>query len=69
MNRRLTALLIGNAAFATSPGPVANDGKTRNGAYTAALLQHIETPDYSTDPEQPQITPIPSSIRSSNPYG
>ena len=31
--------------FATSPGEVAYDGVGRNGTYTAALLQHIETPD------------------------
>lgn len=36
-------------AFATSPGQVADDGKGRNGAYTAALLQHIETPDCSIE--------------------
>lgn len=36
-------------AFATSPGQVAADGKGRNGAYTAALLQHIETPDCSIE--------------------
>lgn len=32
-------------AFATSPGEVASDGDGRNGAYTAALLSHINTPD------------------------
>ncbi len=31
--------------FATSPGEVAEDGSGRNGTYTAALLQHIDTPD------------------------
>jgi hypothetical protein len=31
--------------FATSPGEVAYDGRGRNGTYTAALLQHIDTPD------------------------
>lgn len=31
--------------FATSPGEVAYDGTGRNGTYTAALLQHIDTPD------------------------
>jgi len=31
--------------FATSPGEFALDGKGRNGAYTSALLQHIDTPD------------------------
>ncbi len=31
--------------FATSPGEVASDGAGRNGTYTAALLQHIDTPD------------------------
>jgi uncharacterized caspase-like protein len=30
--------------FATSPGEVASDGTGRNGTYTAALLQHIDTP-------------------------
>ena len=32
-------------AYSTSPGEFAADGKGRNGAYTAALLQHIDTPD------------------------
>ncbi|AXW09991.1 peptidase C14 [Ralstonia solanacearum] len=32
-------------AYATSPGQVASDGSGRNGAYTAALLQHLATPD------------------------
>jgi len=32
-------------AFATSPGQVAKDGHTRNGAYTEALLKHIGTAD------------------------
>ncbi|MGC1301255.1 MAG: caspase family protein [Caulobacteraceae bacterium] len=32
-------------AYSTSPGEVAADGLGRNGAYTAALLQHIDTPD------------------------
>jgi Caspase domain len=36
-------------AFATSPGQVAKDGVGRNGAYTAALLQHIDTPDCSLE--------------------
>lgn len=36
-------------AFATSPGQVAGDGKARNGAYTAALLKHIDTPDCSIE--------------------
>lgn len=31
--------------FATSPGEVAYDGKGRNGAYTGALLAHIDAPD------------------------
>jgi hypothetical protein len=35
--------------FATSPGEVAFDGKGRNGTYTAALLQHIDTPDCSIE--------------------
>jgi hypothetical protein len=35
--------------FATSPGEVAYDGKGRNGIYTSALLQHIETPDCSIE--------------------
>ena len=35
--------------FATSPGEVAYDGKGRNGTYTSALLQHIETPDCSIE--------------------
>lgn len=30
-------------AFGTSPGQIAKDGSGRNGAYTAALLQHIDT--------------------------
>jgi uncharacterized caspase-like protein len=36
-------------AFATSPGRVAKDGSGRNGAYTAAFLQHINTPDCSLE--------------------
>lgn len=32
-------------AFATSPGQVALDGRSGNGVYTGALLQHIDTPD------------------------
>lgn len=35
--------------FATSPGEVAYDGTGRNGTYTAALLQHIDTPDCSIE--------------------
>lgn len=35
--------------FATSPGEVAYDGVGRNGTYTAALLQHIDTPDCSIE--------------------
>lgn len=35
--------------FATSPGEVALDGSGRNGTYTEALLQHIETPDCSIE--------------------
>ncbi|BBU71490.1 hypothetical protein ICHIJ1_14090 [Fluviibacter phosphoraccumulans] len=36
-------------AYATSPGQTASDGYGRNGAYTAALLQHIATPDCSIE--------------------
>ena len=36
-------------AYATSPGQVAGDGAGRNGAYTAALLKHIDTPDLSLE--------------------
>ncbi|PZP29045.1 MAG: peptidase C14 [Roseateles depolymerans] len=36
-------------AFATSPGQTASDGRGRNGAYTAALLQHMTTPDCSIE--------------------
>jgi hypothetical protein len=36
-------------AYATSPGQVAGDGSGRNGAYTAALLKHIDTPDVSLE--------------------
>lgn len=32
-------------AFSTSPGQTASDGNGCNGAYTGALLQHIDTPD------------------------
>lgn len=32
-------------AFSTSPGQTASDGNGCNGAYTGALLQHINTPD------------------------
>ena len=35
--------------FATSPGEVAYDGTGRNGTYTEALLQHIDTPDCSIE--------------------
>jgi hypothetical protein len=35
--------------FATSPGEVALDGAGRNGTYTAALLEHIDTPDSSIE--------------------
>lgn len=34
-------------AFATSPGDIALDGKTRNSPYTSAILQHITTPGIS----------------------
>lgn len=36
-------------AYATSPGQTASDGQGRNGAYTAALLQHLTTPDCSIE--------------------
>jgi len=36
-------------AYATSPGQIADDGRGRNGAYTAALLQHLATPDCSIE--------------------
>lgn len=36
-------------AFATSPGETADDGSGANGAYTAALLQHIDAPDCSIE--------------------
>ena len=32
-------------AFSTSPGQIASDGTGRNGSYTEALLQHIDTPN------------------------
>lgn len=32
-------------AFSTSPGQTSSDGTGRNGAYTEALLQHIDTPN------------------------
>jgi Caspase domain len=35
--------------FATSPGEIALDGARRNGTYTEALLQHIDTPDSSIE--------------------
>jgi len=35
--------------FATSPGELAGDGTGRNGTYTAALLQHIDTVDCSIE--------------------
>jgi len=31
--------------YATSPGELASDGAGRNGAYTGAILQHIDEPD------------------------
>ena len=36
-------------AYATSPGQTASDGAGRNGDYTAALLQHLTTPDCSIE--------------------
>ncbi len=36
-------------AFATSPGQTASDGEGRNGAYTTALLKHMNTPDCSIE--------------------
>lgn len=36
-------------AYATSPGQFASDGSGRNGAYTDALLKHIDTPDCSIE--------------------
>jgi uncharacterized caspase-like protein len=36
-------------AFATSLGQTASDGRGRNGPYTAALLQHLATPDCSIE--------------------
>lgn len=36
-------------AYATSPGQTASDGRGRNGAYTAALLDHLSTPDCSIE--------------------
>jgi hypothetical protein len=36
-------------AYATSPGQIARDGTGRNGAYTSALLKHIDTPDCSLE--------------------
>jgi len=36
-------------AYSTSPGQLADDGKGRNGAYTAALLQHIDAADVTIE--------------------
>jgi len=36
-------------AYATSPGQTASNGRGRNGAYTAALLQHLATPNCSIE--------------------
>lgn len=36
-------------AYATSPGQIASDGLGRNGSYTAALLEHLATPDCSIE--------------------
>ncbi|HEV2560717.1 MAG TPA: caspase family protein [Rhizomicrobium sp.] len=36
-------------AYSTSPGEVAGDGVGRNGAYTEALLQHIDTPEVAVE--------------------
>ena len=36
-------------AYSTSPGQTACDGVGRNGAYSAALLEHIDTPDCSVE--------------------
>lgn len=35
--------------YATSPGQVAFDGSGNNGAYTAAFLQHVSTPDLTIE--------------------
>jgi len=36
-------------AYATSPGTTAADGSGRNGLYTSALLEHIQTPDITIE--------------------
>jgi hypothetical protein len=36
-------------AYATSPGQIASDGTGRNGAYTSAILKHIDAPDVSLE--------------------
>ena len=36
-------------AYATAPGEVAQDGEGRNSPFTAALLEHIQTPGQSVD--------------------
>jgi hypothetical protein len=36
-------------AYSTSPGEIAGDGLGRNGAYTEALLQHIDTPEVAVE--------------------
>ncbi|MGO4334916.1 caspase domain-containing protein [Labrys sp. KB_33_2] len=36
-------------AYSTSPGQVADDGRGTNGAYTAALLQHIDAEDLTIE--------------------
>ncbi|MFL0587496.1 caspase domain-containing protein [Sphingomonas olei] len=37
-------------AFSTSPGEIARDGSGSNGAYTSALLQHIDVVDLPIEP-------------------
>jgi tetratricopeptide (TPR) repeat protein len=36
-------------AYATAPGDVADDGKGRNGTFTAQILKHIKTPNLSVE--------------------
>jgi uncharacterized caspase-like protein len=47
-------------AFATAPGQVASDGHGQNSPFTAALLQHIETPGLEV---RPMLGRVRQSVR------
>ncbi|MGV0986647.1 MAG: caspase family protein [Limnohabitans sp.] len=53
-------------AFGTSPGQRAKDGKGRNGAYTAALLQHIGATDCSVETMFKRVRNTLSAVTAEN---